>query len=632
MRWRLGSFGWHITFIVALALVGLAVGGFARQQVLDLIPEDHDRSIRRFADGAPEVEVDPRLPWARIPWILPGAGDAWAGGIPHAVTFQLGRRPQRPLMLFVDVAGALPPSWNALAYEQAEVRAALVAPANLSVSVRGRTLPTEIRRTHRGTLRRYRARVPADALGDGSHTRLSLRNESPGALVLTRVRLEERIPTLALARLGRRELPRESAVFVAASLVWLLLWNVQTAQGRASPGRILAASGPATGLTLVSLAVAGRAPSWVVEAPLWWWALLPLLLLGLRPRRREEPLRRRVTTALIKGTLALTALAVSVGAAELALRLAYRSVTSAGDARTYFHRTRSHLNSLGFDEREFSLDKPANSYRIVFLGDSLSVSAPRPERYANVIARLLNESGPLGLTYEAVSFAQGGTDTSWQVDYLRRFAWRVQPDFIVLQWYVNDFELNAKWERPYPAQLIPWESAAAILIRKSAFYDFLQAQWETIQTRLGLIKTYEEYMYERFGDAEGQGSLAAVATIRDFIQECKRHEVPVSIVLFPHIDETLAQGKSRYDYLHERVLQACRDEKITCVDLRTTFGAYPNYRQLWVNPLDPHPNAFAHRVAAERLVAELGEVWRAGPTRPRAATRRPQSIAPRPGG
>ena len=467
--------------------------------------------------------------------------------------------------------------------------------------------------------------MPAEALGDGSDTRLSLSNESRGALVLERVRLEERVPTLAWAHLGRRgKFPRESALFVAASLAWLLLWNVRSAHGQAWPGGLLAASGPAAGLILVGLAVSGRAPSWIVDAPLWWWTLLPLLLLGSRPRRRAQPLRRRVTRVLVNGTLALTALAVSLGAAELILRFAFRSVTSAGDTRTYFQGTPPpYLNSLGFDEREFPLDKPAHWYRIAFLGDSLSVSVPRPDRYANVIVRLLNESRASELTYEAVSFAKAGTDTSEQLDYLRRLVWRSQPDFVVLQWYVNDFELGVKWERPYPSPLIPWENAAGVLLRKSALYSLLQAQWENAQRRLGLIKTYPEYMYERFGDPEGQGSLAAFATIRALIEECRWHDTLVSIVLFPHIDETLMQGNSRYAYLHERVLQACRDEKVTCVDLRTTFGTYTDHTQFWVNRFDPHPNALAHRLAAERVVAELGAVWREGRPRPRVAASRP---------
>jgi hypothetical protein len=633
MKWRFGPFRGHIVVVTALALVGLVAAGFARAQILDLDTEDDDRSVRRFGARAREVEVDARQPWARIPWILPGPGDDWAGGIPHVVTLRLGQRPRRPLMLFVDVAGGLPPSWKVTAHARADVRAALVAPAGLTVSVQGRALPTEVRRSHRGTLRRYRVRVLPEAFGAEPDARLSLLNESAGALVLEHVRIEERVPTFSWAHLGRRgALPRESAVFVAASLAWLLLWNVGSTRRAAWSGRLLAASGPAAGLMLVGLAVAGRAPSWVLGAPVWSWALLPLLLLGLRPRRRAPPLRRRVTTALINGALALTALAVSVGAAELAVRFAYRSVKSASDARVYFQKDNRTYNSLGFDEREFSPDKPAHTYRIAFLGDSLSVNVSRSERYATVIVRLLNESGPPGLTYEGVSFATAGTDTGEQLDTLRRSVWRSQPDFVVLQWYVNDFELGARWGRPYPSPLIPWENVAGVFIRKSALYALLQGQWEKFQERLGLVKTYPEYMYERFGDPEGRDSLAAVATIKEFIEECRSHATPVSIVLIPHVDETLAQGQSRYDFLHERVLQACRDEKVTCVDLRATFGAYADYRRLWASPLDAHLNPFAHGLAAERVVAELGEVWRAGPTRPRAATPSPQSIAPRSGG
>ena len=89
----------------------------------------------------------------------------------------------------------------------------------------------------------------------------------------------------------------------------------------------------------------------------------------------------------------------------------------------------------------------------------------------------------------------------------------------------------------------------------------------TVQEKLGWIDTYADYLYWRFGDPDGAGSTQAIVRIREFIEECQGHGIPMSIVLFPHVDADLSAGRYRFNYLHDRVLDACRREVATCVDL-----------------------------------------------------------------
>ena len=85
------------------------------------------------------------------------------------------------------------------------------------------------------------------------------------------------------------------------------------------------------------------------------------------------------------------------------------------------HRTRGpaaiSVNKLGFDEREFPLQKAPGVYRIVILGDSPAVSAPRLRRIGDVVAELLNARSPsAAVTYESVSFGKVGVDTPEEVE------------------------------------------------------------------------------------------------------------------------------------------------------------------------------------------------------------------------
>jgi hypothetical protein len=156
---------------------------------------------------------------------------------------------------------------------------------------------------------------------------------------------------------------------------------------------------------------------------------------------------------------------------------------------------------------------------------------------------------------------------------------------------------------------VPWAPLQLFLLRTSALYSLLEAKWVVLQETLGLIETYPAYMYDRFGNPDDSPSASAVASLREFLAECRQREIPATIVLFPHPSPGLVTGHYEYDYLHDRVQETCRAEGIQCVDLRAAFAPVADYRQLWVSPLDPHPSALAHRLAAARLIEAFGAVW-----------------------
>jgi hypothetical protein len=563
--------------VAALALVAVVVADLARLVVFDLEPPAPESA----AAGAAGPDIYPGSPWTSLPRLLPGS-----------LTFHLHPAPTARLDLALDAGRAAAGS------------------GRLDVAVNGKRFTTvdvagDVGPAHR----RYRVRIPPGALGSGSSGDLTLGTESPAAVRLDHVRLVEARPSLSLRHLARRgRFPPESAVFLAASLAALLLWRPEPREGaRRFRVRIV---GAAATLALLALG-ATLPPRWalVADVPRWLWlaAPWPWLLLGLWPAGEHSPARAWVAN----GLLMVTSLAVAIGSAELAVRFVYRDVQSSADARAYFTRRQAEQNSLGFREREFALAKPPSTYRIAVMGDSLSwgIGVSPGERFSGQLEEALNARRRSGRRYEVLNFARSGWDTADELDALRRVVLGTGVDFVVLQWYLNDFENGVRQERPQPAPLVPWEPVRLWLFRASALYSVLEDRWVRVQEWLGAIPTYAEYMYRRFGDPHSPHSAAAVDSLRAFIAECREHAVPLTVVLFPHPGPDLAARRYEFDYLHDRVLETCRGEGLDCVDLRAAFATQADYRLLWVSPLDPHPSVLAHRLAAERLLAAFEPIW-----------------------
>jgi len=617
---------------VGFALTAAVVGALARTVIFSLTPEGQGKLAKRFAAGAREVEVDPWKPWARIPRLLPGPADVWAGGTAHALRFPLGSRPVRRLVLYLSV-GATP--------DEAPPRLRVVVneTAVTAVDVRpGTGVPS--RHAEGDVHLRYKIRIPAAALGDGTDIRLSIVNESGSSVTWERIRLIEAKPTLTWAHLGRRgQLPPETAAFLAASLGTLLLWSVASAAGESLARRVLRATGPALALMFLIVAfVLPRDSALVAPIPRWLWLALPWVLLIFRPRSlrrgvraaapgmiegaipndraprvRTFPSVSRVKALTINCALFVVALAVSVIIAEFALRAVFRDVRSAGDTRTYFHQPNHQpndtFNSFGFREREFQLRKAKNTYRIALIGDSFTIGGPLLARVSNRLEEYLKAKRRPDLIYEVLNFGRTGADTEAELRLLRMLVLSIDPDFVLLQWYTNDVENGVHAGRPSPRPLLPSATLHRTLLRRSALYALIDPQWTLLQEKLGLVESRATYMYRRFGDPEGPDSVYAMERLKEFIDECRQRNTPVGLVLFPSVTPALARGEYEFDYLHDRVLETCREDKITCVDLRATFAAYRDYKQLWVTPLDGHPSPLANRLATERLIDAFGQIW-----------------------
>lgn len=302
-------------------------------------------------------------------------------------------------------------------------------------------------------------------------------------------------------------------------------------------------------------------------------------------------------------------LTISAIGAEYVTRFVFRSVTTSSDNGGYFSRRWYRLdqvqtNAMGFRGREFNPVKPPGVYRIAAVGDSFTFGngIPQDQRYSEILQSHLPSH------FEVLNFGVAGANTPEHRVLVKRLLDQVHPDFIVLQWYVNDVEDDDSAGRPRPRALVPYRALHNWLNDASALYTVANMRWAEMQVALGMTESYPEYLKKRLGDPQSVDSVRDQNLLRDLIASAQHANVGIGIVLFP---DTAGELNEQYPfgYLHDRVLSVCAERGIKCVDLRSDFSTVRDRQSLWANRLDHHPSGRANAIAAEKILETYSPLW-----------------------
>lgn len=304
-----------------------------------------------------------------------------------------------------------------------------------------------------------------------------------------------------------------------------------------------------------------------------------------------------------------------LGVTEYLTRWTFQDVTTSSDNGGYFSRRWArtnpvHLNAWGFRERAFDAVKAPGAYRIAVVGDSFTFGngIRQQDRFSDLLQAHLPGH------FEVLNFGRPGANTPEHRQLVESLITQIHPDFVLLQWYVNDTEDDDSGARPKSLPLMPIRFLHDWLNERSALYTVANMQWAETQVALGWTNSYEEYLKRRLGDPNSHDSLLDRRLLTELIDVCQRQEVPLGIVLFPDTAASLGADYP-FGYLHQRVLDVCAAQSITCLDLRRDFSLIHERRSLWANRLDHHPSALANEIAAERILEVFSQKWVAPPSR-----------------
>ena len=309
--------------------------------------------------------------------------------------------------------------------------------------------------------------------------------------------------------------------------------------------------------------------------------------------------------------LVLFAVVLSLGAAELGLRLLKEKSSTLASKLPYFDRSRfRYISQPGRDHPWTAAKMPA--LHIAVIGDSITAGAGvlPYDRYGNRLEALLNLNE--GVTPALVStFARPGSSTFQQTSLLRE-ALAQDPDIVILGICTNDLE---DWNNPtefkaWRNQAIPLPPPASM--RWSRILTWLHGRMEALRT----AHAHVEY-YRRLYDESYSGRHLFDQALGEFHDACVEAGVPLIAVLFPMLSRDLREERYPFGFVREAQTAMLAAHDIFTFDLWPLFEGKETMRLEVFPGIDGHPNEIAHCLASEgiyRFLLEkgyLGDEYRA---------------------
>jgi|GEM_PF-2030101 len=341
------------------------------------------------------------------------------------------------------------------------------------------------------------------------------------------------------------------------------------------------------------------------------------------------PRRFSRRNALLNASLVCISLAVAAVIGEIVLRaLGYYGVRYSDvrlieyvdddvlDFRPIPNTTRIYnnivykTNEFGWRDYPYSHSKPANTFRILVIGDSvtwgLGVSLERT--YAKHLEKELNQSGHAGVEYQVVVVSLAALNVEQEAHLLEVEGLKYDPDLVVVGYALNDPDDGVSFgrqKREKSARKRPsfFLKAKKLLAQSSLIhYTFRFAQkivWN-VRVLVGKDETgwrvkggYFTSLYE--DPTKWERVVRAFQKIEQIANE---REIPVVLTVFPLMSDL---DDYRWSSIHERIASAASDCGFFVLDLLPHFRRH-HERELQVASGDHiHPNELGHRIAGDAL-------------------------------
>ncbi len=261
------------------------------------------------------------------------------------------------------------------------------------------------------------------------------------------------------------------------------------------------------------------------------------------------------------------------------------------------------VNEAGFRGRPVTIPKPAETRRVLFLGDSFTFGwgVNDDETFCVRLEALLNDfKAGNDVVWECVNLGASGYNTIQERILFEESVDRFKPDVVALVYYRNDTEPN-----------LDSKSNPTLQYRHARFWLWEEAKIR-LNNRLGreafkvrkLIYTnpLESFRERGLKWRESKEAHAGIA------RGCRERGIPFLTVIQPAFDINQPfDADFPVSPIHAEVARGCREENARCVDLLDQFEPGDNVR-LGLRG-DGHTNAAGHREIArilEPVIRELG--------------------------
>lgn len=244
-------------------------------------------------------------------------------------------------------------------------------------------------------------------------------------------------------------------------------------------------------------------------------------------------------------------------------------------------------NSYGYRDRQFQQEKPPGIFRIYGLGDSYTfgwyLNDPQ-QTYPKLLEKTFNDQQ---IPTEFINAASPGFSVPEEVDRFRMEGKFFHPDLVTIGVNYGDFMTVGS----YPSIILPYSE----LLNKSYLYRLTLGAFIK---HLESVKRYQFFM-DIFQNPRSPDWQQFERLIRELKAETAKLNAALVIILFPNLDAQNPNGLYAFYPMHTRLEAFAKQQGITVIDPLPLYLAYPNKRDLVLNPIDAHPTQIAHRLTAQ---------------------------------
>ncbi len=251
------------------------------------------------------------------------------------------------------------------------------------------------------------------------------------------------------------------------------------------------------------------------------------------------------------------------------------------------------VNNYGFRGGDLTLVRN-EKIRIAFLGDSFcwGTGVRQAHLFATLIERRLNQSRPLGQTYEVYNFCLPGSSTAEEAALYQLVARYFRPDLLVVWYFLNDVNQPPRLYVQPRARRDARRSSSRFLCLMLDPFNQLR---DTRELKEQIDRAYQD----------GHSGLSAVEEALVRLRQITDEDGVIRFLAVIPWLHRLESDRYPFRKAHRAITARAGREGFAVLDLLTVFDGQ-RARELWVHPVDHHANEIGHAMMA-RAMAEFLE-------------------------
>lgn len=262
-------------------------------------------------------------------------------------------------------------------------------------------------------------------------------------------------------------------------------------------------------------------------------------------------------------------------------------------------------NSLGFRDADHARIKARNTKRIVVLGDSqtLGWGVAQEDTFAKRLEKIYLSKGR---TVDVINMGVGNYNSSMEVELFREKGLDLDPDMVILAYFVNDTEPTPKLPGFLTRSFLSRSYLAAFIAERSAKLG------RRIRSALPgrdpefVWRTYYSGLY---GPENVENRMFTARSIRELAHICRDRSIRLLIVNIPELHRL---DNYPFPFATAFIRSLAGEVKAPFADMLPALSRF-RPETLWVSPEDDHAGPKAHEVIAEsiyRVIERDGLLWK----------------------